>query len=219
VQAHITNVFFSNTTPALSKLLKLSKPPTPHDRSRFCVQSNQPSPELLNHVGHALLRSVAIGQGDILRSAAGALERLADLLPDASPEGRMIAVLLAISSEPTPREETMVQSPTPTPTPTPSRRQAKAGKPAKQARKSKAATPTTDIHGKIISSKEIDGIAVISQAQARKVLGMNCPQMIKLENQRLLTRIQESGSRLVYYPVAEAQKLLDLIDATPPPPL
>ena len=41
---------------------------------------------------------------------------------------------------------------------------------------------------------------------------MNCPQMIKLENQKLLSRIQESGSRLVYYAVAEVQKLIDLID-------
>ena len=76
-----------------------------------------------------------------------------------------------------------------------------------------------DIHGKLISSKEINGIAVVSQAEARKALGMNCPQMIKLENQKLLSRIQESGSRLVFYRISEVQHLLDMIDATPPPPL
>ena len=76
-----------------------------------------------------------------------------------------------------------------------------------------------DIHGKLISSKEINGIAVISQAEARKALGVSCVQMLKLENQKLLGRIQESGSRLVYYDVCQVQKLLDMIDATPPPPL
>ena len=68
-----------------------------------------------------------------------------------------------------------------------------------------------DINGKIHPSREIGGVAVISQAEARKVLGMNCPQMIKLEDQKLLARIQESGSRLVYYAVAEVQRLLDLV--------
>lgn len=69
-----------------------------------------------------------------------------------------------------------------------------------------------DSSGRLISSKGIGGVAVISQAEARKALGMNCPQMLKLENQKLLTRIQESGSRLVYYDVRQVQKLLDLID-------
>jgi hypothetical protein len=65
--------------------------------------------------------------------------------------------------------------------------------------------------GKLLYSKEIDGIAVISQAHARKALGMKCPKMIKLENQKLLQRIQEGGSRLVFYSVAEVQRLLDLV--------
>lgn len=69
-----------------------------------------------------------------------------------------------------------------------------------------------DASGRLQPSKEIGGVAVVSQAEARKALGMNCPQMIKLENQKLLSRIQESGSRLVYYAVAEVQKLIDLID-------
>ena len=197
--------FFSNTHPALSKLLKLSKPHA-HDKRPSCVSNQQPTPELLNAVGHALLRSVAIGQGDPLRSAAGALERLDKLLPAASAECRLTAVLMSLTEEPTPREETMVQSPTPT------RRQAKAGKPVKQTRQAKPATPRMDASGKLLSSREIGGVAVISQAEARKALGMNCPQLIKLENQKLLSRIQESGSRLVYYAVAEVQKLIDLID-------
>ena len=76
-----------------------------------------------------------------------------------------------------------------------------------------------DASGKLISSKEIGGVAVISQAEARKVLGMSCIQMLKLENQKLLARVQEAGSRLVFYSVAEVQHLLDKLDATPPPPL
>ena len=177
--------------------------------------TSAPSPELLNHVGHALLRSIAIGQGDILRHAAGALERRADLLPDASPEGRMIAVLLAISSDHP--SQPVVASPAPTPAPT--RRKSKPAKQAKTSRKSKAATPRMDASGKLLSSRKINDTDVISQAEARKVLGMNCPQMIKLENQKLLTRIQESGSRLVFYDVCQVQHLLDMIDQTPPPPL
>ena len=179
------------------------------------MQSNQPSPELLTIVGHAILRSVAIGQGDPLRQAAGALERLADLLPDASPEGRMVAVLLAISSDHP--SQPVVASPAPTPTPT--RRRSKSGKTCRTTRKPKASAPLMDIHGKLISSRKINDTDVVSQAEARKALGMNCPQMIKLENQKLLTRIQESGSRLVFYDVCQVQHLLDMIDATPPPPL
>ena len=176
------------------------------------MQSNQPTPELLTAVGHALLRSVAIGQGDILRSAAGALERLADLLPNASTEARLTAVLLAISSEPTP--QSVVTSPTPTPTP--ARRQAK---PAKASRTSKAAVPRMDSSGRLQPSKEIGGVAVVSQAEARKALGVSCVQMLRLEGQKVLVRVQESGMRHVYYPVEQVQRLINLIDRTPPPPL
>jgi hypothetical protein len=98
---------------------------------------------------------------------------------------------MSLTDEPTPREETMVQSPTPAPV----RRQAKAAKAAKASRptrKPKAATPTMDIHGKLIPSKEIDGIAVVSQAEARKVLNVTYGQMLKLEHQKLLQRIQEA---------------------------
>lgn len=187
-----------------------------HDTAAFCVQSNQPSPEILTHVGHALLRSIATGQGDQLRHAADALVKLTRLLPGAGAEGRMIAVLLAVTDDAT--SQPVVASPAPQsqPTPTPARRQAKAGKPVKQTRQAKPAHPLIDISGKLLSSREIGGVAVISQAEARKVLGMSCIQMIKLENQKLLSRIQESGSRLVYYAVAEVQRLFDLIDKPTP---
>ena len=179
------------------------------------MQSNQPTPQLMTATGHALLRSIAIGQGDILRHAAGALERLADLLPDASPEGRMIAVLLAISSDHP--SQPVVASPAPTPTPV--RRQAKEPKPAKASRRSKASNPRFDSSGRLQPSKEIGGVAVVSQAEARKALGVSCVQMLRLEGQKVLTRVQENGSRLVYYAITEVQRLIDLIDRTPPPPL
>ena len=41
---------------------------------------------------------------------------------------------------------------------------------------------------------------------------MTCVQMLKLEDQRLLQRIQEAGLRHVWYSVSEVQKLLDLLD-------
>jgi hypothetical protein len=64
------------------------------------VSTTAPSPELLTAVGHAILRSIAIGQGDELRHAADAIGRLNKLLPTASSEARMVAVLMAISIEP-----------------------------------------------------------------------------------------------------------------------
>jgi hypothetical protein len=166
-------------------------------------------------VGHAILRSIAAGQGDPLRSAAGALERLDKLLPNASAEARLVATLMAISSDHPSQPVVTVQSPTPAP----ARRKSKPAKPAKQTRQAKASAPRMDASGKLLSSREIGGVAVISQAEARKVLGMSCIQMLRLENQKLLSRIQEGGMRHVYYSTSEVQRLLDLIDATPPPPL
>ena len=153
--------------------------------------------------------AVAIRRGDgaALQNVANGLAFLGHLAPTASAEMRLAAAIGALAGAVVPRGDA---TPTPEPAPAPA--------PAREA-KARDNQPAMDAAGQLLSSKGIDGIAVISQAQARKVLGMNCPQMIKLENQRLLTRIQESGSRLVYYPVAEAQKLLDLIDATPPQPL
>ena len=179
--------------------------------------SNQPTPALLNATGHALLRSIANGQSAHLLAAAAAIERLGALLPTASAEARLTAALLAVSDGDPATPAAGADAATPASSPTRAR-QAK-DKPVKQTRKSKAATPRMDASGRLQPSKEVGGVAVISQAQARKVLGMNCPQMIKLENQKLLSRIQESGSRLVFYRISEVQHLLDMIDATPPPPL
>ena len=187
---------------------------------------SQPSPELLNAVGHAILRSVAAGQGDSLQAAASALERLADLLPTASSEARLVATLLAISSEPTPQADSTDQRVDAVPPPARSGRQGQASKAGKTdkavrpARKGKpTAQPILDAAGRLQASRIIDGIGCVSQATARQVLGMNCPQMIKLENQKLLGRIQEPSSRLVFYDVCQVQKLIDLIDRTPPPSL
>ena len=41
------------------------------------------------------------------------------------------------------------------------------------------------------------------------VLELTCSQMLKLEDQRLLQRIQESGLRHGWYSVSEGQRLLD----------
>jgi LmbE family N-acetylglucosaminyl deacetylase len=76
-----------------------------------------------------------------------------------------------------------------------------------------------DASGKLLPSKEIGGVAVVSQAEARKALGVSCVQMLRLEGQKVLTRVQEGGMRHVYYPVEQVQRLIDLIDRTPPPPL
>ena len=76
-----------------------------------------------------------------------------------------------------------------------------------------------DASGRLQPSKEIGGVAVVSQAEARKALGVSCVQMLRLEGQKVLTRVQENGSRLVYYAITEVQRLIDLIDRTPPPPL
>ena len=138
----------------------------------------------------------------------------------------MIAVLLAISIEPTSPAPPTDQSVDAIPPPARGGRQGQASKASqtdkavRPARKGKpAAQPILDAAGRLQSSRIIGGIGCVSQATARQVLGMNCPQMIKLENQRLLSRVQEAGSRLVFYAIAEVQHLLDKLDATPPPPL
>ena len=180
----------------------------PHDTDAFCVSNPQPSPELLTHVGHAILRSIIGGQSDQLVAAADALGRLERMFPNASAEARLTAVLIMMASDhPSPP----VASP-PLPSPARPTRIARSNKSARQSRNTKPAHPRMDAAGQLLSSKEISGVAVVSQAEARKALVMDYPQMIKLENQKLLARVQESGSRLVYYAVAEVQKLLDLID-------
>jgi hypothetical protein len=187
---------------------------------------SQPSPELMTAVGHAILRSVAAGQGDSLQAAAGALDKLGRLLPDASPESRLTAVLMAISSEPTPQPAPTDQSVDAVPPQSRSGRQGQASKAGKTdkavrpARKGKpAARPILDAAGRLQASRIIGGIGCVSQATARQVLELTCPQMLRLEGQKALQRIQEPSSRLVFYDVCQVQKLIDLIDATPPPPL
>ena len=163
--------------------------------------------------GHAILRAIIGGQGDHLLAAADAVGRLERMLPNASSEARLVATLMAISSDHP--SQPVVAPPAPTPQsqaqPTPARRQAKAGKPVKQTRQAKPAHPLMDANGKLLSSREITGVAVVSQAQARKALGMSCIQMLKLEDQKLLARIQEPSSRLVFYSTIEVQRLFDLV--------
>ena len=49
----------------------------------------------------------------------------------------------------------------------------------------------------------------LAVAGGRQVLKLTCSQMLKLEDQRLLQRIHESGLRHVWYSVSEGQRLLD----------
>jgi hypothetical protein len=127
--------------------------------------------------GHAILRAIIGGQSDQLVAAADALGRLERMFPNASAEARLTAVLIMMASDhPSPP----VASP-----PLPS--------PARPSRNTKPAHPLMDASGRLLPSLEISGVAVISQAEARKALGMDCIQMLKLEDQKLLVRIQEGG--------------------------
>ena len=181
--------------------------------------SNQPTPALLNATGHALLRSIATGQSAALRSAADSLERLTDLLPGASAECRLTAVLMSLThDQPSPAPPTD-QSVDAVPPPARARRQgrgSKAGKTDKTvrpARKGKPASqPILDAAGRLQASKIIGGVDCVSQSTARQVLGLTCAQMLRLENQKLLTRVQETGLRHVWYPVQPVQRLLNLLD-------
>ena len=97
-------------------------------------------------------------------------------------------------------------------------RPARPTRAARTSRKGKpAAQPILDAAGRLQASKIIEGVGCVSQATARKALGVSCVQMLRLENQKLLTRIQEPLSRLVHYCTAEVQRLLDLIDREPEP--
>ena len=181
--------------------------------------SAQPSPELLTATGHALLRAIAAGHSGPLQAAAGALDRLGRLLPDASPESRLTAVLMSLSIEPTPPAPPTDQSADDVPPPARGGRQGRAGKTDKAdkavrpARKGKTASqPILDAAGRLQASKIIEGVGCVSQAIARKALGVSCMQMLKLEDQRLLERVQETGLRHVWYPTQQVQKLLNLLD-------
>ena len=188
------------------------------DSAASCV-SAQPSPELLNRVGHNLLLAVAAGHSGPLQAAVGALGKLGRLLPDASPESRLTAVLMSLSIEPTSPIVPTDQRDSAVPPPARARRQGRAGKTGKTdkavkpSRKGKAAAlPVMDASGRLQPSRMIGDVDVVSQATARKALGISCLQMLRLEDQKLLTRIQEPSSRLVHYSTVEVQKLLNLID-------
>ena len=180
---------------------------------------SRPSPKLLNRVGHTLLLAIAAGHSGPLQAAAGALDRLGRLLPDASAESRLTAVLMSLSIEPTPPAPPTDQSVDAVPPPARDGRQgrgSKAGKTDKTvrpARKGKPASqPILDAGGRLQASKIIEGVDCVSQSTARQVLGLTCAQMLKLEDQRLLERVQETGLRHVWYPVQQVQRLLNLID-------
>ncbi len=209
--------FFSNTYPRTDKTDKTDE--TPDNDNAASSVSAQPSPELLNRVGHNLLLAVAAGHSAPLQAAAGALDRLGRLLPDASPEGRMIAVLMSLSIEPTSPTVPTDQRVDAVPPPARARRQGRAGKTDKAdktvrpSRKGKPASqPILDAGGRLQASKIIEGVGCVSQSTARQALGVSCLQMLKLEDQRLLERVQEAGLRHVWYPVQQVQRLLDLID-------
>jgi hypothetical protein len=185
---------------------------------------SRPTPELLTATGHALLRSVAAGHSGPLQAAASALDRLGRLLPDASPESRLTAVLMSLSIEPSPQAAPTDQRVDAVPPPARSGRQGQASKASKTdkavrpTRKGKpAAQPILDAAGRLQASRIIDDIGCVSQATARQVLELTCPQMLRLEGQKALTRIQEGGSRLVFYSVVEVQRLLDLVSGGPEP--
>ena len=181
--------------------------------------SAQPSPELLNRVGHNLLRAIAAGHSAPLQAAAGALDKLGRLLPDTSAESRLVAVLLSLThDQPSPASPTD-QSVDAVPPPARGGRQGRANKTGRAdktvrpARKGKpAALPVMDASGRLQASKIIEGVGCVSQSTARQVLGLTCLQMLRLEDQRLLERVQETGFRHVWYPTQQVQRLLDLID-------
>ena len=165
-----------------------------------------------------MLLAVAAGHSGPLQAAAGALERLANLLPGASAECRLTAVLMSLSIEPTSPTIPTDQSVDAVPPPARARRQGRAGKTGKTSKAAKtsrkgqpASQPILDAGGRLQASRRIGDVAVVSQATARQALGMTCVQMLKLEDQRLLQRIQESGLRHVWYSVSEGQRLLDLV--------
>ncbi len=124
----------------------------------------------------------------------------------------MTAVLLAVSVGDPATPAAGADAATPAPAPSPARQvKDRDNQPDRPTRQSKASYPRMDASGRLQPSKEIGGVAVVSQAEARKALGVSCVQMLRLENQKLLQRIQEPSSRLVFYSVVEVQRLLDLL--------
>ena len=151
---------------------------------------------------------------------------LAALLPEATPEVRLVAVLMSLTIEPPSPTVPTDQSVDAVPPPARGGVKSGAARPARPARPTRqlaarkgrpASQPILDAAGRLQASGVIGGVGCVSQATARKALGVSCVQMLRLENQKLLTRIQEPLSRLVHYSTAEVQRLLDLIDREPEP--
>lgn len=129
----------------------------------------------------------------------------------------MVAVFLSLTDEPPSPIVPTDQSVDAVPPPARATRQgraSKAGKAARPSRRSKTGSGASDGRSRAAAaSKIIEGVGCVSQAEARQVLGLTCSQMLRLENQKVLTRIQEPSSRLIHSPTAEVQRLLTLIDS------
>ena len=135
-------LFFQTHAPPTAKTDKTDKT-LDADNAAFCV-SAQPSPELLNRVGHSLLLAVAAGHSAPLQAAAGALDRLGRLLPDASPESRLTAVLMSLSIEPTSPTIPTDQSVDAVPPPARGGVKSGAARPARPARREPEPEPSHD---------------------------------------------------------------------------
>ncbi len=166
--------------------------------------------------GHAILRALIGGQGDHLLAAAAAIERLAALLPTASAEARLTAVLLAVGVGGPAAPVAGADATTPAPAPTPARQQA----------------PFMDEAGQPLVAFRHEGQPFVSQLVAGRWLGLSHRQLVRLEDQGQLDR-KRHGPRCVGYALHQVRELKSLIkagaameggtdaenDATPPPPL
>jgi hypothetical protein len=158
--------------------------------------SAQPSPELLNRVGHNLLLTIAAGHSGPLQAAASALDRLRRLLPDASPESRLTAALLAVSAGDPAAPAAGADAATPAPTPTPTRQP----------------TPFMDDAGQPLVAFRSEGVPHVSQQVAGKWLGLSHRQLVRLEDRGQLDR-KRHGPRCVGYALHQVRELKRLIKA------
>lgn len=165
------------------------------DSAASCV-STQPTPALLNATGHSLLRSIVDGQSDHLLAAADAVARLERMLPNASAECRLVAVLLAVSvGDPAaPAAGADVAIPTPAPAPAPARQP----------------TPFMDDAGQPLVAFRHEGVPFVSQLVAGKWLGLSYRQLVRLEDRHQLER-KRHGPRCVGYALHQVLELKRLI--------
>lgn len=163
------------------------------DNAASCV-STQPTPALLNATGHSLLRSIVDGQGAHLLAAADAIAKLERMLPGASAECRLVAVLLAVSvGDPAaPTAGADVATPAPTP--------------ARQP------TPFMDDAGQPLVAFRHEGVPFVSQLVAGKWLGLSYRQLVRLEDRHQLER-KRHGPRCVGYALHQVLELKRLITA------